>query len=364
MTAARHEPAASPTNLGAVQALRGLAAMLVVLYHATQMVAERLGAGHVLTFGASGVDLFFPISGFVMVLTTYRHWGKAGQARDFLLRRLARIVPLYWAATLLKVLALLALPAMASHPTLDAWHVVASFLFIPAWDVHHRAQPIVPVGWSLHFEMLFYLLFAWALWLRVRPLLWLSLVLGTICLLAPWRDALGAIGTLADPMLLEFVAGMFIGWATVRGRVLPVSVAAALLAAALLALPATEAMGHGAAYTWRALVWGVPGALALAAAVALEGWWQRHRSPMFERLGDASYAIYLVHGFVLPPLGFVLVRLGLNSGAWPLLAVLAACVASAWIGWWVHRWVERPLTERLIEHIRRQPVKAPEPTGA
>ena len=345
---------AGPSTLGGVQALRGLAAMLVVLYHATQMVAERLGAGHVLNFGASGVDLFFPISGFVMVLTTHRHWGQAGKARDFLLRRLARIVPLYWGATLLKLLALLAVPAMASHPTLDAWHVTASFLFVPAWDVHHRAQPLVPVGWSLHFEMLFYLLFALALWLRVRPVLWLSAALMAVCLCLPWRDALGAMGTLADPMLLEFVAGMFIGWATVRGRQLPPRVAAGLLVAAMLALPITELMRHGEAFTWRALVWGLPGALALAAAVPLEGWWQRHRSPLLENLGDASYAIYLVHGFVLPPLGAGLVRLELVGGPWPLFAVLTGCALSAGFGWWVHRWVEVPLTQRLIAHIRRR----------
>jgi len=325
--------------------------MLVVLYHATQMVRERLGSGEVLTFGAAGVDLFFPISGFVMVLTTYHHWGQAGRAGTFLLRRLVRVVPLYWAATLLKIVALLLVPAMASHPNLDAWHVVASFLFIPAWDVHHRAQPVVPIGWTLNFEMLFYALFALALWLRLRPLWWVGGGLAVFSFL-PLEPLLGAVGTLANPILLEFVAGMFIGWATLKGHLLPRAVATLCLAAALIALPMTMLVPSSDAYAWRWWLWGVPGALALAATVALEPALRGWLSGWPEKLGDASYAIYLAHGFVLPPLGIVMVKLQLTAGIWPTAAIVFACVLSAWTGWLVHLWVEKPLTHRLGGWVR------------
>jgi len=63
----------TPQTFVGVQILRGVAAMLVVLCHASQMVHHRLGSGEVLFFGASGVDLFFPISGFVMAVTTSRY---------------------------------------------------------------------------------------------------------------------------------------------------------------------------------------------------------------------------------------------------------------------------------------------------
>jgi exopolysaccharide production protein ExoZ len=344
-----------------VQALRGLAAMLVVMYHATQMARARMGGEVELTFGASGVDLFFPISGFVMAMTTYRYWGQAGRAADFMLRRLIRIVPLYWAATLVKIAAVLALPSLTSHPNLDPWHVIASFLFIPAWDADHRPQPVVPVGWTLHFEMLFYVLFAGALWLRLRPVLWLAGGLAVFSFL-PLESVLGAVGTLANPILLEFVAGMFIGWACAAGRVLPRGLAAAALVTALVALPLTHLVPAADAFYWRVLLWGVPGALALAGVVALEpvlrsrlGGWPQH-------LGDASYAIYLVHGFVLPPLGVVLGKLQLTGGPWPLVAVVVACVASALIGMAVHRLVEKPLTawlgERLRQHRLRQAARS------
>jgi peptidoglycan/LPS O-acetylase OafA/YrhL len=336
-----------------VQALRGLAAMLVVLYHATQMVHERMGSGEVLTFGAGGVDLFFPISGFVMTVTTYRYWGQAGRAADFLLRRLLRIVPLYWAATLLKLLAVLALPGLVSHPQLDPWHVTASFLFLPAWDADHRAQPVLPVGWTLHFEMLFYALFAVALWLRVRPVLWLGGVLAIVSFL-PLEPVLGAIGTLADPILLEFVAGMLLGWACLAGHTLTRAMAAATLVLALLALPLTQIVPSGSAFTYRALLWGIPGAMALAAVVSLEPVLRSRLAGWPQLLGDASYAIYLVHGFVLPPLGLVLSRLHLTSGPWPLLAILASCAASAVVGVLVHLYAEQPVTRWLAERLRRR----------
>jgi peptidoglycan/LPS O-acetylase OafA/YrhL len=342
--------------------------MLVVLYHASQMIHERFGRGEVLTFGSAGVDLFFPISGFVMVLTTHRHWGQAGRAGRFLLRRLVRVVPMYWAATLLKIAGLLALPAMASHPQLDAWHVAASFLFIPAWDVHHRAQPVVPIGWTLNFEMMFYALFALALGLRVRPVWWVATGLAVFSFL-PLEGLLGAVGTLANPILLEFVAGMFIGWAAVNGRLLPRAIAAPCLTAAFLALPLTMFVPAAEAYAWRWLLWGIPGALALAAAVALEPTLGQGLRGWPEKLGDASYAIYLVHGFVLPPLGILMGWLHLNSGVWPLATLLPACGASAAAGWCVHRWLERPLTDFLNDRMRPrelQPASAERggPTGA
>ena len=334
-----------------LQALRGLAAMLVVLYHATQMVHERLGAGEVWTFGAAGVDLFFPISGFVMALTTHRHWGSSGRGAEFLWRRLVRVVPLYWAATALKVAGLLLVPAMASHASLDAWHVLASCLFSPAWDVHHRAQPVVPVGWTLHFEMLFYALFAAALALRLQPVLWVGAVLAVFSFL-PLEPMLGAIGTLADPILLEFVAGMFIGWATAAGHRLGPALSAGCLLLAFAALPLTQVLPHGAAFTWRVLVWGVPGALAVAAAIGLEPRLQGRLNGWPQRLGDASYAIYLVHGFVLPPLGALVVKLGWTQGLAPALTVLLACLVSAGVGLQVHQRLEQPLTRRLNQRLR------------
>ena len=104
------------SRLGMVQALRAIAALTVVFGHAQtealSLVAAK--AGGLSTFlvdkTGAGVDLFFVISGFVMVHASQRLFGEAGAAKTFLLRRLFRIVPLYWAVTTLILLAMLATP--------------------------------------------------------------------------------------------------------------------------------------------------------------------------------------------------------------------------------------------------------------
>lgn len=320
--------------------------MMVVVYHLTQLAERHLHGPSEWLFGSGGVDLFFSISGFVMVLTTHQHWGKADAATNFLWRRIVRIVPLYWITTAFKLCGLLLLPALAPPGGIDPWHAVASFLFIPAWDAWHRAQPLVPVGWTLNYEMFFYLIFALALWRRVHPVLWVGLGLAVFSAL-PLTATIGAVGTLAGPILLEFVAGMLIGWATLKGRQLPVVLAWPLLIGAFVAFGLTQTMSPAHVYTWRPVVWGIPGAVAVASAVALEPFLQRWVAGWPKRLGDASYALYLSHTLVLPPLGMLLVRLSARVEFAPMVAVAASALLCAAVGLAVHRWIEAPLTARL-----------------
>lgn len=350
-------------KLAGVQSLRALAAMLVVYYHATQMVHERLDKGAaIFESGQAGVDIFFAISGFVMVVTTHRHWGMCGQWLDFLMRRLIRIVPLYWAATLLKLAATLAMPALTSHPHLDAWHVAASFLFIPAWDADHRPLPLLPVGWTLNFEMLFYLLFAVSLGLRVRSVLGISLLLLGLSLLsllhpaaftALQLPALEAPSTLLNPILLEFVMGMAIGWCAVRGIGLSPRLAGLALMCGIAALAASAWLDVVMGTFSRPFYWGVPSALLLLATVSLDPFVRRFLGGVPALLGDASYAIYLGHGFVLPFVGVAMSRFGLVTPPWQPLALVLSCGISALAGVVVYRLFEQPLTERLTGIWRR-----------
>jgi exopolysaccharide production protein ExoZ len=115
-----------------VQILRGLAALVVVLQHDSGAMAERaFDSSLKFDWGQCGVDIFFAISGFVMVLVTAGSWGRTGVARPFLARRLIRVVPLYWMFTAFKILLLLAMPSLALSTVLTHWHVISSFLFIP-----------------------------------------------------------------------------------------------------------------------------------------------------------------------------------------------------------------------------------------
>lgn len=345
-------PQAANTFFG-VQALRAWAALMVVWCHASQVAHYKFGLSEVHFAGASGVDVFFPISGFVMVLTTYHRWGEPGLAPVFFRRRLLRIVPLYWSATLLKALIVLAFPAAVAQRGLDVPHLIASLAFFPAWDHEHALMPLIPVGWTLNLEMAFYVLFAASLALRLKPMWSLSVVLVVAATVPVPADA-GVWRFWFAQILVEFAFGMWIAWFTVRGHRLPTALSAPLLVVALALLVATQWLGEAQAFRLRLWVWGIPGALALAAIVSLEPKIRGHLRSWPARLGDASYATYLVHGFALPPVGMLLARANLPPSVAQVACIVIGCIAGQWLGWLAHRHVEQPLT-RLLQSRRASP---------
>ena len=303
----------------------------MVLYHTLQ---ASLGE-HAITAwpnGSAGVDLFFVISGYVMV------GAGAGQApSQFLVRRARRIVPLYWLLTAAKLAVTALAPTATPHTRPTAWNVVGSFMFIPARDAVGLVRPVLPVGWSLNFEVLFYALFAACLALRLRPL-WLGVPLGALAVAGYFRaPGWPAPLMLTNGMVLEFWAGMAL--AGMNWRSVP-RAGAWLLgsgAVALLALPL--------AGPWRWLVWGLPAACVLAGALALQGAWGARVPRWVLAVGDASYAIYLVHPFVVGALA--------GRGVWGAVAAVGASVVA---GVWVHMGVDKPLQRWLagIEVSRAQ----------
>lgn len=125
-------------RIDSIQALRGIAAMAVVVGHSA-----------IFTRGTFGVDIFFVVSGFIMMYVTQ------SSAKHFLVKRLIRIVPLYWLVTAARF-------ALSPSPIYSQpfnWTLfVESLLFFPDFKFHN-SQPIFNVGWTLNHEMAFYLLF-------------------------------------------------------------------------------------------------------------------------------------------------------------------------------------------------------------
>lgn len=136
--------------------------MMVVWHHATAEVAMAPVFGKIPTFGPLGVDLFFGISGFIMLVTT---WDKPIGPAEFMAHRIKRIVPLYWLATLSMVGLAVVAPALFKTLKWDAATLTESLLFIPHYSLSFPGdiKPLLVPGWSLHYEMFFYVLFAGAL---------------------------------------------------------------------------------------------------------------------------------------------------------------------------------------------------------
>ena len=267
-------------TLHSVQMLRAVAAMLVVLFH-----LKWSGNGY------TGVDLFFVISGFIMGTV-----GTSDRPSTFLLKRVIRIVPLYWLVTF-AMCALSLIPGLMRNFDFTLADLLRSLLFIPYESQSGDIWPLVVPGWTLNFEMFFYALFALGL-ITARPRLVtgaMMLALVLLGALVPGSDALYL--TYTSPLILEFAAGLAIS--SIRARI-PGWMSALMLAVGvlffLIMLISSRPIGEGFE---RVLVVGLPATLIVAGCVFAERARLWRSIPAIEYVGDISYSLYLAHGLVL-----------------------------------------------------------------
>lgn len=278
-----------------VQVLRGVAALMVAYLHLCVVsdFPERLWPPNwpVDVFVmAAGVDVFFAISGFIMLVTSRRL-----APGEFLLRRVVRVVPLYWFYTLLFAIVATVRPGQLESAVVNAETLFKSLAFIPYENPGRPGYitPLLQLGWTLNYEMLFYAIFAGALLLplRHRALATTAVFAALMSLrLLPITEHSAALTFWSDPILLEFTFGMLIGHLFLSGPALPTWVCRALIALGFaLLLGGVTAIDESA---WRFASWGVPCALAVLGAVMLDrqrGLGRLWRLPLL--LGDASYSI-------------------------------------------------------------------------
>lgn len=337
-------------RLISLRILRAVAALAVVLFHIPGETNVRLGwSVSEFKVGAAGVDLFFVISGFVMMYSSRHLFGERGAWRYFLLRRIIRIVPLYWLVSGLLLLHFLikGLPETYITPA----GVLASFAFYPYARPDGTVGPMVAVGWTLNYEAFFYAVFAAALALRqaaagaITALFVVSAVIASLFdLPLPWSFWL-------QPIILEFCAGMWIAVAYMNGRRLSRASSLCLIGAGLTILACSQIVGPdllglGGEY-WRVLEWGGPTSAIVAGAVLYEARGKVHAgAAALAIIGDASYSLYLTH-----PLAFGAVRATVSRiydfSAVPLLyasGLFVASLATALFCYWL---VERPITHWL-----------------
>jgi exopolysaccharide production protein ExoZ len=329
-------------DLLGVQCLRAVAALLVVAYHAIdQWTTHRSGypTGDYWPNGSAGVDIFFVISGLVMTISVQRNAGRPHPAWTFSKDRIIRIVPLYWIVTTAKIAAVLAAPALASRTTLDPLYVGGSYLLLPVRDVTGVIRPVLPVGWTLIYEMLFYVLVAMALLLHTK----LTRVCVPVLLAFAAFAFVAPAGSFANTIALEFLFGVAVGSAVARLQSLRPVIGAVVGVVALLLLLIVP-VGNGLA---RPLTWGVPAACIVAAVVSIELSIRRHLPRWLLAAGNASYATYLTHGFVVPVV-FILCSRSIPLD-WAGLGamVIVSFVISAVVGQVTHHVIEQPLLLRL-----------------
>lgn len=337
-------------KLSSIQALRFFAAMLVVAMHATQGIADnihKLGQHIYWERGSTGVHIFFVISGFVMFLTAPKdsNWSWAW---SFFKKRLIRVVPPYWIYTILKVALIVAAAHHASSTTApSAGNIIKSLFFIPHLDANGNYFPILQVGWTLNYEMLFYLVFSMAIMLNGKyRLAATTIILTGIFLLAATAAHSSPLSFYGRGILFEFVLGIIAGMIYKRNLLPGRTISFALAALSLYTLFLTPPQPNIDSF----ITAGIPSFTLLISLLTLQK--TKIIGNLFELLsplGDASYSIYLVHPFVIALVSRALSNL--MPPDWASLIIL--CIASIAISWWSYKIIETPLSRALSRKPRR-----------
>jgi exopolysaccharide production protein ExoZ len=336
----------SATVLVSIQWLRAIAAVLVVVFHGlyySNTLTEQFGQPPIGTPGFAawwfGFHIFFVVSGFIMIHTT-RDFGAPGAPKRFLLRRVVRVVPLYWLLTIPLAIGALLAPQAFGIETNKYQYVLSSFFFIRVARAGDDLRPLLGQGWTLDYEMFFYVAFALALLLPRRwgvgalTVIFAGLViLGRAFSIGPDSPILF---TFTDDMILEFLFGVYIGLAYETGWRIPGWAAAvAVLAGFVWVAPDPS----GPTF----LINGLPAALVVSGFVLGPRLNSSAGTRWLEHIGDASYSLYLTHTFILLP--YRKLWAAVVGDHLPVALYLVSSVAIAiLLALVVYRYVERPMT--------------------
>lgn len=332
------------SQFGIIEAGRGIAATLVVLFHASGSIfaAPKYWNAHVFggifDFGYAGVEFFFVLSGFIIAHAHSRDIGQPTQLLRYLRRRVVRIYPMYW--LVLAVVLTLATVGVGTGGLRTG--VIASSILLAGPD---STPTVLAVAWTLYHEIAFYIVFALWIWHpRVGggvTAAWLV----TVALHAGGID-LGVAPYVSSSLNLLFLLG--IGAAAMSRRRISGAVPLAILGAvAFIAIGLETVYLQVLPESLRQLAFGVACAAGITGVVAHERRYVVAIPAVLRALGAASYSIYLVHFPVLSVIAKISSRMGLIGRVPTQLAFFLVVVITLLLGYAVHRIIERPLLDRL-----------------
>jgi peptidoglycan/LPS O-acetylase OafA/YrhL len=326
---AKEELMRSPAaeKYGSIELLRFLAAISVVFVH-----IPTIGVGHI------GVDVFFVVSGFVMMLSTER------SGDNFLLKRAIRILPTYYFFTLAVFLLALTAPSLLDSTTANPVHLLESMAFVPFDKNGAGHRPILFLGWTLNYEMFFYVLFAVALQIapRYRAIV-TTLLLASVFLICQTAESL-PLSAYSEEIVFEFALGMCIYELLIlkrKGQALAI----------LLTIFAALYLGANSLDD-RFYRFGLASALLVSAVLLWLG--SKPLPKLVYLLGGSSYALYLSHPYVIQAFDKVLGWFG-RGPLYQLSATVLSIVLVNAVAITVHRVLEVPVTRALRRKFLKRP---------
>jgi exopolysaccharide production protein ExoZ len=327
-----------------VQVLRAYGALAVAFYH----TGFSMGIGLGLPIGSFGVSIFFVISGFIMAMICEKN------PQEFLSRRIARIVPLYWLLTGLVFLIGNFRPALLGATTVDSISLLKSLFFVP-YLTHGTYFPILFLGWSLNYEMYFYLLIAGALVVNKRyaPLI-ASAAMITVLLALRALNAGGAAAFYAHPITLEFALGILcyyffrkLSAERVRDHREFIVCGTALAGLTMIAT-AVNLIGPA-----NAVIVGCTSTIMVLGAVLLDKGGVSVRWPALILLGDASYVIYLIHPYCEEGLNKIVARAFPTFSTKTWVGMPLALIVTMVVSIFLYRYLDKPLHLFFLKLLTR-----------
>lgn len=341
------------TRLLGLEVGRGVAASMVAMHHASNLLSQQRYGGVAPFLGIMkefdvGVDFFFVLSGFLITWVHYKDIGNLRRLHVYLERRFTRIYPAYWCVVFPLIFIHLRFSNFGASAHYDLRTILCSILLLPNVN-----QPILGVAWTLVYEVYFYLIFA--IVLVIGPRGWF--------LIGVWTGAIFVYSMLGNPTSwpenflldsrnLEFVIGILV---------------ARYLSASELAFPKTFLFAGLAAFfgmiAFRFVLvddlqplfgyslFGLSAAAIIGGAVELERTGQIDFGQTARLLGGASYSIYLVHSIVEAPVCALALRY--LRGLKPEFIWAILVVSGIGVGILFHLSIEKRVIHYVRNHLRR-----------
>lgn len=348
MSSSDSAPSSAASRLLGIDALRGLAAIAVLLFHYTTRFDQKHGHAVELPFsvdsGFLGVQLFFAISGFVIFMTLDRLRAPA----EFLGSRFSRLFPAFWAAVLLTAAA-----EWLAQPLAEPVAPIHALLNLSMLHGYFGVPSVDGVYWTLQVELFFYLVM-FLLWLAgalQRPLWavggWLALCAASAAL--PALLGRGLPHALQEALLLSHFPHFAIGIAVYLGLYRDARQPWAALAIAALALAVIAQVDGGGRALW-SLLFGLLLVLGLRSGGNAPRW----LAPLIW-LGSISYPLYLLH----QDIGYIALQWLQAQGVVGLASVALATALALALAALVHRLVEEPALQALRRRLRPLSLRLP-----
>jgi len=293
-------------RLNLLQVMRGFASILVLLAHCDLIYNQNYNQDFwfkIFNFGGSGVDFFFVLSGFLIFYLHKKDIGNRGKVLSFFRKRITRIYPIYWVVLTLKLSASWILSYDPDTSQRSFLEILKAFLLFPQ-DRTILSSSFLGVSWTLSFEVFFYIIFGILMAVSTR---WSFVIIGA-WILGTLANFTGLIDLSQSDLLiqfvfhehnLEFVLGGLAAFTVSKYKSNSNQGMALLCVGIFLYTLYAINMNYKIVEISRIIGYGIPSLLMIVGSTYLETYKNIRVPGVLTYIGDASYSVYLMHGFAI-----------------------------------------------------------------